>query len=136
MRRRTLSALLPAVLAIGCSLPGQARTFQAGTTTVVDESGLVVAAEEGAPDPGAEERPLVVSAGNLREIAVHWQDSSCVQEWTVRLHEGNALRITIEPGADAADPCAGTSRTDLAVTLRLNVVVNAADIDVEQLASS
>jgi hypothetical protein len=135
MWRRALAALLPAALAMGCSLPGQARTFQAGTTTVVDESGLVVAAEEGAPDPGAEERPLVVSPGNLREIAIHWEDSSCVDDWTIRLHEGNALRITIEPGAEAADPCAGSS-TDLSVTLRLNVVVNAPDIEVEQLANS
>ncbi len=118
------------LIAGGCALPGSDRTFRVGEVTVVDESGLVTGATAGAPEPDSGERPLAQSPGSLTEVAVYWTDAACVDEWTLRL-AGNALRMTLEPG-DPVECSAGVDR-DHAITLRLNRVIEADDIEVEQL---
>lgn len=130
MRRRGLAVLMAAALA-GCSLPGDERTFSAGDVTVVDRSGLVTAATAGAPDPGTDERPVVVSPGDLTQIAVHWIGSSCVARWRVSIPQGNALEITISPDGEPAAGCT-PAEEPMAVTLQLDRVVQADALDVVQ----
>ena len=127
--------LIGVLLLAACSLPGDARTFTAGDVTIVDASGLVTGARDGAPDPGTDERPVIVSPGDLTEIAVHWTGSSCVEGWRVRLPDGNRLRVEIEPAGDVSEPCAATP-TAHSVILELNRVVQADAIEVEQLGGS
>ena len=126
-----LRALLVVAVLAGCALPGDERTFTAGEVTVVDGSGLVTGATAGAPDPESDERPLVVSPGDLTRIAVHWIGSSCVERWRVSIPEGNALQITISP---EGDPTAGCTPSDepMAVTLDLDRVVQADALEVAQ----
>lgn len=126
-----LRALLVVAVLAGCALPGDERTFTAGEVTVVDGSGLVTGATAGAPDPESDERPLVVSPGDLTRIAVHWIGSSCVERWRVSIPEGNALQITISP---EGDPTAGCPPSDepMAVTLDLDRVVQADALEVAQ----
>jgi hypothetical protein len=128
-----LASLLAALLA-GCALPGDERTFTAGDVTVVEGWGLVPGATAGAPDPGSDERPLVVSPGDLTRIAIHWTGSSCVDRWRVTIPEGNALEIGIAP-EDAPDPACAPSEVPIAVTLDLDRVVQADAIAVEQRAA-
>jgi hypothetical protein len=91
----------------------------------------VTGVSEGAPDPDSTERPLAQSPGSLTEVAVYWTDMSCVDEWTVTL-AGNALRMTIQP-RDPEQECAPGVEQDHAITLQLNRVIDADDIEVEQL---
>lgn len=134
MRLRALRLLLAGALAAalaGCSLPGEERTFTAGDVTVVDGSGLVTGAAAGAPDPRSDERPLVVSPGDLTQIAIHWIGSSCVDRWRVSIPEGNALQITISPAESPVPGCAPSDER-MAVTLDLNRVVQADALEVVQ----
>ena len=124
-----LRSLLLAMLLAACSLTGSQRTFELEDVTVVDDSGLVTGAIAGAAEPDSADRPLVVRAGGLTRVAVHWTGSSCVTGWTVRVG-GNRLLVVIEPG-EADDPCDGT-QAEHAVTLELNRAVDASAIEVEQ----
>lgn len=127
-----LRSLLLAILLAACSLTGSQRTFELENVTVVDDSGLVTGATPGAEDPDSADRPLVIRAGGLTRVAVHWTGSSCVREWTLRIG-GNRLLVQIEPGG-AEEPCDGT-QAEHAVTLELNRAVDAGAIEVEQRAS-
>jgi hypothetical protein len=131
--RLLLAGALASALA-GCSLPGEERTFPAGDVTVLDGSGLVTGATAGAPDPGSDERPLVVSPGDLTQIAIHWIGSSCIDRWRVSIPEGNALEITISPAEGPAPGCA-PSDEPMAITLDLNRVVQADALEVVQEAA-
>jgi hypothetical protein len=131
-RNRPAAAVLAGLVALlaACSLPGEAKTFQSGPYTVVDEAGLVTDLGQGAPPSASDERPVVESPGSLTELAVYWSGSSCAQ-WTIRL-SGNALRLTIEPSG-GAEACPDGEH---AVTIRLNRVVEVEGIEVEQRESS
>lgn len=131
----SIAAVVVASALAGCSLPGDERTFTTDGVTVVDGSGLVIGVTTGASPPPDEKRPLVVSAGNLTRIAVHWNGSSCVDEWRVAIPLGNALRIVIEPAKLAADPCQAIPEPR-AVVLDLNRVVQADAIDIEQAGAA
>lgn len=137
MARRQAAALaigLASVLA-ACGLPGDERTFSVGSVEVVDGSGLVTAARDGAPQPGTDERPLIVSPGNLTEIAIHWEEVGCPPAWRIRIPEGNALRVIIEPVGAPREPCPVPVAEDRAITLELDRVVQADAIEVEQVSA-
>lgn len=131
MARALAGALAAALLLAACALPGDERTFSAGSVTVVDGSGLVTGVREGAPDPASDERPLLVSPGSLTELAVHWTAPSCVAAWRVTIPPGNALRVIIAPADPPPDPCDAAVEAR-SVTLELNRVVQADAIEVEQ----
>lgn len=131
MPRRLAIVLLLVGLA-ACGGPAGATTFRAGDVTVIDESGLVTAAEPYQPPVDQIGEPTAVPGQSLTQVLVSWTGSSCVQDWTVRL-TGNALVMTIEPGPSVSR-CEGMPGAK-GVQLDLNRVVQADGIDVSLAGS-
>ena len=121
LRRPGIIACLAVIMAACASTP----TFRAGDVTVVDESGLVTAAE--ALQSATVEAPSAVAGDSLTQVVVSWPADTCIENWLVRL-AGNALSLTIEAGTRLVN-CAG-SPTGHAIELTLNRVVDAGAIDI------
>lgn len=130
MPRLALALLLIGLAA--CGAPADATTFRAGDVRVIDESGLVTAAEPYQPPVDQLGEPTAVPGESLTQVLVSWAGSSCVQDWTVRL-TGNALVMTIEPGTSITG-CEGMAAAR-GVQLDLRAVVDATDIDVSLAGS-
>jgi len=131
---RSAAWILAMALALAaCGSPTDAHTFSAGDVTVVDTSGLVTGAVLlDAPVLSAVDGPSATSGDSLTQVVVTWAGSTCVEGWTIRL-AGNALDLAIEPGP-AISGCEGVEAAHR-VRLDLNVVVDAAGIDVTQQGS-
>ncbi|HEX6140127.1 MAG TPA: hypothetical protein VF013_06685 [Candidatus Limnocylindria bacterium] len=137
--RRVLPLAL-GLLVAGCSLLGGSgngfdvsleRSDATITVRVVDEVGLVREATGGAPEPPAGvagSEPMAYSPnGDLTRLSVRWISNPCSQHPTLTI-SGNALSVVIDlgPMPGACDDVGIVN----AVTLSLNRVIDASDVDV------